>query len=120
VDAWQNQTGLSITGAQQLAYNTMLANLAHRSGLSVGLKNDLAQAGTLQPYFDFAINEECWQDNGCGPLASWPTRHGKAVFNVEYEVAPSKFCPKANAAQWDFNSVRKTDDLYDLPYRPCR
>jgi glycosyl hydrolase family 114 len=120
VDAWQNHTGLSITGGQQLAYNMRLANLAHRVGFSVGLKNDLSQADTLEPYFDFAVNEECWASGDCAALRSWPAQHGKAVFNVEYESSPSKFCPKANASTWDFNSVRKTDDLFDLPYRPCR
>jgi hypothetical protein len=120
VDGWQSNTGLSIGGHDQLAYNTRLANLAHRAGFSVGLKNDLSQAGTLQPYFDFAVNEECWQFTECGPLKSWPGQYGKAVFNVEYELAPSKFCPNANSPEWDFNSVRKTDDLFDRPYRPCR
>ena len=62
-----------------------MANLAHRVGFSVGLKNDLSQADALQPYFDFGINEECWQYAECGALQSWPTQYGKAVFNVEYE-----------------------------------
>jgi hypothetical protein len=120
VDGWENDTGLSITGGQQLAYNTRLANLAHRVGLSAGLKNDLSQAGRLEPYFDFAVNEECWASGDCGALRSWPAQHGKAVFNVEYSLSPSKFCPKGNSSSWDFNSIRKTDDLFDLPYRPCR
>jgi hypothetical protein len=120
VDAWQSRTGLSITGQQQLAYNARLANLAHRMGFSVGLKNDLSQADSLEPYFDFAVNEECWQFSECGPLKSWPANHRKAVFNVEYELARSKFCPDANSTPWDFNSIRKTDDLFDLPYMPCR
>jgi hypothetical protein len=120
VDAWQSRSGLSITGPQQLAYNTRLANLAHRVGLSVGLKNDLSQADTLEPYFDFAINEECWEAEECAALQSWPAGHGKAVFNVEYALNPSTFCPTADSPSWDINSIRKTDDLYDLPYRPCR
>jgi hypothetical protein len=120
VDAYQNRTGLAISPEAQLEYNTRLANLAHHVGFSVGLKNDLAQADALQPYFDFAINEECWQFHECGALRSWPANYGKAVFNVEYELPPAKFCPKADSAQFDFNSIRKTDDLFDLPYRPCR
>jgi hypothetical protein len=120
VDAYQNRTGLAISPEAQLEYNTRLANLAHHVGFSVGLKNDLAQADALQPYFDFAINEECWQFHECGALRSWPANYGKAVFNVEYELPPAKFCPKADSARFDFNSIRKTDDLFDLPYRPCR
>jgi hypothetical protein len=120
VDAHQNKTGLSISPATQLQYNARLANLAHRVGFSVGLKNDLDQATALQPYFDFAINEECWQFSECGPLKPWPSQYGKAVFNVEYEANRASFCPKANSPAWDFNSIRKTDDLFDRPYRPCR
>jgi len=120
VDAYQSDSGLSIGAATQRQYNATLANLAHRVGFSVGLKNDLDQAGALQPFFDFAINEECWQFAECGALQAWPTRYGKAVFNVEYGLAPAKFCPRANSTRWDFNSIRKTDDLFDLPYAPCR
>jgi hypothetical protein len=120
VDAYQNRTGLSISPRAQLEYNARLANLAHHMGFSVGLKNDLGQSDTLQPYFDFAINEECWQFHECGALRSWTAQYGKAVFNVEYELKPAQFCPKADSARFDFNSIRKTDDLFDLPYRPCR
>lgn len=120
VDGWQSRTGLGLTAQDQLRYNTRLANLAHHMGFAVGLKNDLSQAGTLQPYFDFAINEECFQYDECGPLQSWPSQYGKAVFNVEYEAAPSEFCPLANSAAYNFNAIRKTDDLFDKPYTPCR
>ncbi len=120
VDAYQSDTGLSISAGAQMQYNATLANMAHRMGLSVGLKNDLDQADALQPYFDFAINEECWQFRECAALKPWPSLYGKAVFNVEYELKPASFCPKADSPQFDFNSIRKTDDLFDLPYRPCR
>ena len=52
-------------------------------------------------------------------MKSWP-KHGKAVFNVEYDSKPKSFCPKANSHRYDFNSIGKTDDLFDLPYEPCR
>jgi len=120
VDGWQSHSGLGLSAQDQLEYNTRLANLAHKMGFRVGLKNDLDQAQMLQPYFDFAINEECFQYQECGPLKAWPSRYEKAVFNVEYEAAPSKFCPLANSSTYDFNSIKKTDDLYDLPYQPCR
>jgi len=120
VDANQSHTGLSITSGAQLRYNAALANLAHRVGLSVGLKNDRAQATALQPYFDFGIEEECWQYDECGAVQAWPQQYGKAIFDVEYGSQPAAFCPRSNAPQFDFNSIRKTDDLFDVPYRPCR
>ena len=119
VDGWQSHNGLNLTATDQLRYNVRLANLAHQMGFAVGLKNDLSQADTLQPYFDFAINEQCFQYHECRPLRSWP-KHGKAVFNVEYDSNPRSFCPKANSHRYDFNSIGKTDDLFDLPYEPCR
>ena len=120
VDAYQSHTGLSISAGAQLRYNAALANLAHRMGLSVGLKNDREQAGALQPYFDFGIEEECWQYTECAPVQAWPHEYGKAVFDVEYASSPATFCPQSNSAQFDFNSIRKTDDLFDLPYAACR
>jgi hypothetical protein len=39
---------------------------------------------------------------------------------VEYEAQPATFCPQSSSAQFDFNSIRKTDDLFDVPYAPCR
>jgi hypothetical protein len=120
VDGWQGGSGLGITAQDQLQYNARLANMAHRMGLRVGLKNDLSQASTLQPYFDFAINEQCFQYDECGALAPWPSRYDKAVFNVEYGEAQSKFCPSANSSAYDFNAIGKSDDLFDLPYAPCR
>ena len=39
---------------------------------------------------------------------------------MEYGGKQSHYCPLANSAGYDFNSIGKTDDLYDLPYSPCR
>ncbi len=65
VDAYQNKTGLTISAVTQEQFDAAIANLAHTAGFAVGLKNDLGQAGDLQPYFDFAINEQCWQYQEC-------------------------------------------------------
>jgi hypothetical protein len=88
VDAYQNKTGLTISAATQEQFDAAIANLAHTAGFAAGLKNDLGQASDLQPYFDFAINEQCWQFRECNfpapGLQAWPPA-GKAVFNVEYK-----------------------------------
>jgi len=104
VDGYQNATGFPLTGAEQLRYDVFLANSAHRRGMSVLLKNDLDQIPKLLPYFDGALNEQCFQYRECGDL-SWFVRAGKPVFNVEYKLAASAFCPKANAR--NFNSLKK-------------
>jgi hypothetical protein len=43
-----------------------------------------------------------------------------AAVNVEYKLATSRFCPQANSASYNFNSILKNVNLYDVPYTPCR
>ena len=108
VDGYTNQTGFPLTGARQLRYDSFLANQAHRRGLSAVLKNDLDQIKRLLPYFDFALNEQCFQYSECGKLKRF-VRAGKAVFGVEYKLSPAEFCPQANAM--NFNFLRKRFSL---------
>jgi hypothetical protein len=104
VDGYANATGFPLTGADQLAFNRMIAATARGLGLSVGLKNDLDQVTALQPDFDFAVNEECFAFGECGALAPF-TAAGKAVFNAEYTGQSAVFCPTANAL--GFSSIKK-------------
>jgi hypothetical protein len=124
VESYNNKNGFNTTAAQQLAFNQSLANLAHANGFTVALKNDLGQASALQPYFDFAISEQCFQYSECNypapGLQAWPTTYGKAVFNVEYKGKLSNFCPLANSSSYNFNSALKNANLYDTPWTPCR
>jgi hypothetical protein len=108
VDGYANRTGFPLTAADQLTYNVWLANQAHLRGLSAALKNDLGQVKTLLPYFDYAVNEQCFQYKECSLLLPFIAA-GKPVFEVEYELDPAKFCPKANAL--GFNSLRKNLSL---------
>ena len=116
VDGYSNDSGFPLTAADQITFNRRVADAAHARGLSVGLKNDLDQAKDLQPFFDWALNEQCFQYKECGNL-TWFTAAGKAVFQVEYELAPNAFCPTANSL--NFNSLRKNYDL-DAYRVPCR
>jgi hypothetical protein len=116
VDGYQNRTGFPLTARDQLAYNMWLANQAHLRGLSAALKNDLDQVKTLLPYFDFALDEQCFQYGECGKLLPF-VNAGKPVFEVEYNLATSKFCPKANAL--NFNSLMKNLEL-DATREACR
>jgi hypothetical protein len=96
VDGYSNNTGFPLKAADQLAYNRFLADEAHARGLSIGLKNDLGQAAALEPSFDFAVNEQCFEYNECN-LVSPFLKVGKAVFNAEYDVPTSSLCPKARS-----------------------
>lgn len=83
VDGYTNNPGFPITAADQLAYNRLIANEAHIRGLAVGLKNDLDQITDLVSYYDFAVNEQCFQYNECAALQPFISA-GKPVFSAEY------------------------------------
>jgi hypothetical protein len=108
VDGYSNNTGFPLTGNDQLTYNRWLADQAHARGLSVGLKNDVDQAAKLEPYFNWALNEQCFQYNECDQLLPF-VQAGKAVFGVEYSGSLDSFCPEANSM--DFDWLKKNENL---------
>jgi hypothetical protein len=116
VDGYTNATGFPLTAADQVAYNASIANAAHARGLTVALKNDLDQIPQLVPYFDWALNEQCFAYDECGLLAPFRTA-GRAVMNIEYHLGLKKFCPQANAM--NSNSLKKTMAL-KAPRKACR
>jgi|GEM_PF-459838 hypothetical protein len=83
IDGYLNDSGFALSAQDQLQYNMFIANEARRRGLFVGLKNDASQAKTLEPYFDFALVEECVEQGECDSFESF-VNSGKAVFDVEY------------------------------------
>ncbi len=102
IDGYQNRTGFPLTAKDQLAYNTFLANEAHKRGLSIGLKNDPDQVPQLLSYFDWALDEDSFADKYYNQLTPFITAH-KAVFAAEYTdtgMTLSRFCPKAEALQF--------------------
>ncbi len=115
VDGYQNRNGLGLTAEEQLDYNRFLAEAAHARGLSVGLKNDLDQVEELEPYFDWALDEECLSYDECPMLRPFVDA-GKAVFHVEYVDDPSdgpalaaEVCGRPSIA--GFSTLIKTWDL---------
>jgi endo-alpha-1,4-polygalactosaminidase (GH114 family) len=117
-------TGWRITARHQLVFNRALARIAHRHGLSVALKNDLGQVPKLEPRFDYAINEQCFEYHECAnsPSPGYRafTRAGKAVFQVEYRIQRSRFCGRAK--DLGFSAIKKAPDfsLNAKPWKPCR
>ncbi len=111
VDGYTNKTGFPLTGKHQLSFNIWLANTAHANGLAAILKNDVGQIPRLLPYFDAALNEQCWQYRECTTKRNGAFGYdqfvdaGKAVFGVEYQGSRQSFCPKANAQ--NFNWLEK-------------
>ncbi|WP_327366974.1 endo alpha-1,4 polygalactosaminidase [Streptomyces sp. NBC_01217] len=108
MDGYRNRTGFPLTAADQLRYNRLIARIAHRHELAVGLKNDLGQIPELEPDFDFAVNEQCAQYEECEALTPF-VKAGKAVFHVEYELPVARFC--ARSKRLGLSSLRKRYEL---------
>eukprot|EP00752_Nemacystus_decipiens_P012050 g10683.t1 len=105
---WGADTGVSVTADEQLDYNMFLATEAHGHNLSIGLKNDLDHLTDLEPFFDWAINESCFEYNECEGYSTSFIAAGKAVFHAEYEKNLT-FCTEANAM--GMSSILKAYDL---------
>ncbi|MEW5938441.1 MAG: endo alpha-1,4 polygalactosaminidase [Chloroflexota bacterium] len=116
VDGFANDSGFPLTADDQLAYNIFLANAAHQNGLAIGLKNDLQQIPQLAPFFDWALNEQCFYFEECDLLLPF-VNAGKPVFVIEYELSPEEFCSQAN--DMNFNAMQKNLELDDFRF-PCR
>jgi hypothetical protein len=118
VTGWEpeNHTGFRISRADQLRFNRWIAGQVHARGMAVALKNDARQVAQLLGAFDFAVVEQCFQYSECGYYEPF-VRHGKAVFETEYELEPAAFCGKAKSLR--FSAIRKSYDLFAKPWRPC-
>ncbi|NLE17367.1 MAG: endo alpha-1,4 polygalactosaminidase [Propioniciclava sp.] len=107
-DGYLNDTGFPLKAADQIAYNTAIADLAHKHGMGVGLKNDAEQVTQLEPYFDFAVVEECVAYGECDAYVPF-IRAGKAVLHVEYSGSTSSICKTTKPL--GFSSMKKRLDL---------
>lgn len=99
VDGYTQRSGFPLTAADQIAYNTWLADTAHSLGLAVGLKNDIAQVAELAPKFDFFVNEQCMQYSECGLYA--PAKAGALQSPLALSLSPfcaSRVCLWSKAA----------------------
>lgn len=116
VDGYQNDSGFPLTAQHQLAFNRMLATMAHQRGLSVGLKNDLDQIPDLVAEFDWALDEQCWEYDECAALLPF-VADGKAVFGVEYTGDPDVYCPPLNALGYSWLAKHLDLDAWRIDCR---
>jgi hypothetical protein len=115
VDGYSNDSGFPLSAADQLTFDKWLAARAHERGLAVGLKNTLSLAEELEPHFDFAILEQCFQYRECA-LAKPFVDAGKSVIDIEYSLGRDQFCRKAK--NLGIAAMRKHLDL-DAWRRAC-
>jgi hypothetical protein len=119
-EVWSNNSGFPLTLADNNAFQQAISDMAHSLGMSVGLKGNNTEAGILEPLFDWALTEQCWEFSECDNFQTSFLAKGKAVFNVEYSVSPN--CTQANA--WHMNSVKRDLQVVGPAsagylYQPC-
>jgi len=116
-DSYTDDTGFTITEAQNVAYLATLSDYAHSLGVAWGLKNggDGGDPSTfvpdMVPHVDFAVVEEPFFLNTIGYFYPALYAAGKAMFVAEYTndtTSSTSFCPKAimdhtNAVLFDVN-----------------
>ena len=83
IDLHWADTGFQISFEDQLAYNIWLSEEAHKRGLSIGLKNDNDQVDDLLTYFDWALTEDCFEEEWCEEMLPF-IQAEKPVFAAEY------------------------------------
>jgi len=117
MDGDENATGFPISAAQQLIYDTWIAQEVHSLGMAVFEKNDPDQASQLEPYFDGVIDEQCNQFSQCSSYRPYLSA-GKPVLNAEYETSlyPG-FCAADDAA--GIMGALYASALDGSVYEPC-
>jgi hypothetical protein len=93
IDGYTNDTGFPLTAADQLAYDTWVAEAVHSLGLSVAQKNDPGQIARLFAFFDFGVVEQCFAQRWCGTFARY-SRANRLVVDVEYGLSKTRFLSK--------------------------
>lgn len=74
--------------------------------LSLSLCDNVDNNSGLVQYYDFAVNEQCFQYEECLRYYKVFTNQNKAVFGVEYEGNIAVFCKTANQNKLSFQKKR--------------
>jgi len=106
VNGHSNDTGFDLTADDLISYNLALSSEAKERGLFIGLKNTLDLIGTLEPHYDFALNESCYKYNECDLLKPF-VESGKPVFIAEYRSYNKKLCQKARTSGYQLQFFNK-------------
>ena len=116
------KTGFNITQEDQINYDQWLAKTAHDFGLSIGLKNDPGNAEDLVNAFDWALTEDCFDQNWCGEMKLFIDQ-GKAVFAAEYtdQMNSTTFTDTVcnQAQQLEFSAILLNRNLAGKPVAKC-
>jgi len=105
-EEYTSKSGFPLTKAIEEQYMTTLADSMHGLGLAWWIKNPDdtgdSYASDMFPLADAVLTEQCNQFSTCGALSAYVGH--KAIFNAEYHLTPSTFCPKDDRK--GFNGAR--------------
>jgi hypothetical protein len=112
LDGYENRTGFPLTYAQQLTYDTWVAQAVHARGLTVDQKGDNDQVKDLVKIYDFAVVEQCYAQGWCDQFAVY-TKTNRLVVDVEYGLPREEFAKKTcpDAARYDETAILKKLEL---------
>ena len=118
-EEYRDGSGFPLTKAIEEKYMTTLADYMHGLGLGWWIKNPDdtgdSYATDMYPLADAVLTEQCNQYSTCGLLSAYVGH--KAVFNAEYSLKTSVFCPKDDAR--GFNGAKFNVALTGIR-DPCR
>jgi len=124
-----SENGTVNTEGEQVRYDEWVAEEVHRLGMSVAQKNFEDESTVLSRYFDFVIEEQCYQYADCLDLAPYYRAH-RTVLEVEYQGDGSrswfaKVCTlgtngQPGADKLGFSSVYLSLNLDGSLRLPCR
>ncbi|QDS69147.1 hypothetical protein FKW77_010471 [Venturia effusa] len=87
VDVATNDNGKNLTQTDAINFIKKLANESHRRRMAFGLKNAQNTLVQVMNITDFAVNEQCAQDEegaeGCASYGNF-TKLGRPVYHIEY------------------------------------
>jgi hypothetical protein len=118
-ESYGSNTGFPLTKANEETYMTTLADYMHAHKLGWWIKNPDdtgdSYAADMFHLADAVLTEQCNQYGSCNLLSSYVGH--KAVFNAEYNLSTSNFCPSDDSL--GFNGALFPVDLSGAR-SPCR
>jgi len=118
-EEYDDNSGFPLTKSIEEQYMTTLADYMHGLGLGWWIKNPDdtgdSYATDMYPLADAVLTEQCNQYSSCDLLSAYEGH--KAVFNAEYHLARSSFCPEDGSR--GFNGARFNVGLTGVR-KPCQ
>ncbi len=118
-EEYNDNPGFPLTKSIEEQYMTTIAGYIHSLDMGWWIKNPDdtgdSYATDMYPLADAVLTEQCNQYSSCGLLSSYVGH--KAVFNAEYHVRTSKFCPSDDSL--GFNGAHFPLAL-NGPRKPCQ